>query len=175
MKVPYNVAISELLLLSFPWGNTLLPKFKHLNSSMNLRVRLFYGIQINMAAIFNLSLQPLWVVFSALTRVALASMSGFRNQYIYGKGGLAPCPTHGITHGRPPHVALTWAPSGKRKRGRPKETWRRAVERERAEMAGINIMDRSCGCGREQNEVEATHFLPYSPSGGKELNCLTAP
>ena len=30
--------------------------------------------------------------------------------------------------------ALTWTPSGKRKRGRPKETWRRTVERERAEL-----------------------------------------
>lgn len=69
---------------------------------MNLPVRLFHEVQINMSAIFNLSLlvQPLWVVFSALTRVTLASISGFRNQYIYGKGGwLAPCPTHDITHG----------------------------------------------------------------------------
>ena len=35
---------------------------------------------------------------------------------------------------RNPHVALTWAPSRKRKRGRPKETWRRTVEKERAEL-----------------------------------------
>ena len=27
-------------------------------------------------------------------------------------------------------IALTWAPEGKRKRGRPRETWRRTVERE---------------------------------------------
>ena len=27
-------------------------------------------------------------------------------------------------------IALTWAPKGKRKRGRPRETWRRTVERE---------------------------------------------
>ena len=26
---------------------------------------------------------------------------------------------------------MTWAPEGKRKKGRPKETWRRTVERER--------------------------------------------
>jgi hypothetical protein len=31
-------------------------------------------------------------------------------------------------------IALTWAPEGKRKRGRPKETWRRTTERERSEM-----------------------------------------
>ena len=35
---------------------------------------------------------------------------------------------------RNPHVVLTWAPSGKRIRGRPRETWRRKLERERAEM-----------------------------------------
>ena len=29
-------------------------------------------------------------------------------------------------------TALTWAPEGKRKRGRPKTTWRRTVERERS-------------------------------------------
>ena len=30
-----------------------------------------------------------------------------------------------------PQVTLTWAPEGKRKRGKPKETWRRTVEKER--------------------------------------------
>lgn len=29
------------------------------------------------------------------------------------------------------NTALTWAPKGKRKRGRPRVTWRRTVERER--------------------------------------------
>ena len=29
-----------------------------------------------------------------------------------------------------PRIALTWVPEGKRKRGRPRETWRRTVERE---------------------------------------------
>ena len=33
-----------------------------------------------------------------------------------------------------PRVALTWAPEGKRKIGRPKETWRRTVENERMAM-----------------------------------------
>ena len=36
-----------------------------------------------------------------------------------------------------PRVAPTWAPEGKRKRGRPKETWRRTVEKERMAM-GFN-------------------------------------
>ena len=31
------------------------------------------------------------------------------------------------------NIALTWAPEGKRKRGRPKTTWRRTVEKERDE------------------------------------------
>ena len=35
---------------------------------------------------------------------------------------------------RNPYVALSWAPSGKRSRGRPRETWRRTVEKERAEL-----------------------------------------
>ena len=30
-------------------------------------------------------------------------------------------------------VALTWTPEGKRRRGRPRETWRRTTERERNE------------------------------------------
>ena len=33
-----------------------------------------------------------------------------------------------------PRTALTWAPEGKRKRGRPRETWRRTVEKERCQM-----------------------------------------
>ena len=33
-----------------------------------------------------------------------------------------------------PRTALTWAPEGKRKIGRPRETWRRTVKRERFEM-----------------------------------------
>ena len=31
-------------------------------------------------------------------------------------------------------VALTWTPEGKRKRGRPKTTWRNTIERERKEL-----------------------------------------
>ena len=36
-----------------------------------------------------------------------------------------------------PRVVLTWALEGKRKRGRPKETWRRTVEKERMAL-GFN-------------------------------------
>ena len=45
-------------------------------------------------------------------------------------------------------IALTWTPEGRRRRGRPKETWRRTVERERGELgfegwteAGIRAKD----------------------------------
>ena len=31
-------------------------------------------------------------------------------------------------------LAITWTPEGKRKRGRPKETWRRTIERERQDL-----------------------------------------
>ena len=34
---------------------------------------------------------------------------------------------------RHPHIALKWTPGGKRGRGRPRETWRRTIEREREE------------------------------------------
>ena len=39
-----------------------------------------------------------------------------------------------MTPNRNPQVALTRAPSGKRKRGWPKEKWRRIVEKEHAEL-----------------------------------------
>ena len=35
---------------------------------------------------------------------------------------------------RHPRMALTWNPGGKRARGRPRETWRRTIERERADV-----------------------------------------
>jgi hypothetical protein len=48
------------------------------------------------------------------------------------------------------NVAMTWAPEGKRKRGRPKTTWRRTVEKERAEagwrswdVARVTAVDRT--------------------------------
>ena len=31
-------------------------------------------------------------------------------------------------------IALTWTPEGRRKRGRPKETWRKTVDRERMQL-----------------------------------------
>jgi predicted ArsR family transcriptional regulator len=42
-----------------------------------------------------------------------------------------------IDNNRNARTALDWAPEGKRKRGRPKETWRRTVEKERKQL-GFN-------------------------------------
>ena len=39
-------------------------------------------------------------------------------------------------------TALTWAPEGKRRRGRPRETWRRTAEKERNQLAFVG----ACGC-----------------------------
>lgn len=37
-----------------------------------------------------------------------------------------------------PKTALTWAPEGRRSRGRPKETWRRTTEKERTALGFIS-------------------------------------
>ena len=54
-------------------------------------------------------------------------------------------------------TAMHWTPEGKRKRGRPKITWRRTVEKEIKEMGktweGIKFMAR---CG-------GNTLLPYMP------------
>jgi hypothetical protein len=42
-----------------------------------------------------------------------------------------------MDNNRNTRTALDWAPEGKRKRGRPKETWRRMVEKERKQL-GFN-------------------------------------
>jgi len=39
-----------------------------------------------------------------------------------------------MDHQQNPRIALTWAPEGKRSRGRLNETWRRTVEEERQKM-----------------------------------------
>ena len=42
-----------------------------------------------------------------------------------------------MDNNRNARTALDWAPEGKRQRGRPKETWRRTVEKERKQL-GFN-------------------------------------
>ena len=47
--------------------------------------------------------------------------------------------------------ALTWTPEGKRKRGRPKETYRRTVERERQQM-GFNSWSAAAAVARDRGK-----------------------
>ena len=46
-------------------------------------------------------------------------------------------------------IALRWTPEGKRKRGRPKETWRCTVERE-MKMLKTSVLGAGSWCGQEQ-------------------------
>jgi hypothetical protein len=46
--------------------------------------------------------------------------------------------SHPDSHAR---TALTWTPEGRRKQERPKETWRKTVEREKEETSGIQVME----------------------------------
>ena len=57
---------------------------------------------------------------------------------------------------RNPYVALSWAPSGKRSRGWPRETWWRTVEKEHTELglkswAAVRPSLTSCFCRAELN------------------------
>ena len=53
---------------------------------------------------------------------------------------------------------------GKRKRGRPRKTWRRTIERELKENGYRNMGSSSIGC-RGQNSLEAESLQPNSPLG----------
>jgi len=48
-----------------------------------------------------------------------------------------------------PKTALTWAPEGRRRRGRPKETWRRTAERERAAL-GFGSWSEAAAAARDR-------------------------
>ena len=57
-------------------------------------------------------------------------------------------------------IALTWTPEGRRRRGKPKETWQRTVERERGELglkgwteAGCCAKDREAWRERTQGPI----------------------
>ncbi|KAK2183574.1 hypothetical protein NP493_304g02025 [Ridgeia piscesae] len=82
-----------------------------------------------------------------------------------------------------PKVALRWTPPGKRKRGRPKMTWRQSVMAELKEMglswgeAQASAKDRTlwrsivvalCPTGDEEDKQPHEHFLPaaFILSGG---------
>ena len=46
-----------------------------------------------------------------------------------------------------PKTALTWAPEGRRSRGRPKETWRRTAEKERTALGFISCNEATVAAG----------------------------
>ena len=59
-------------------------------------------------------------------------------------------------------IALTWTPEGRRKRGRPKETWRRTVERERGELGFKGWTEAGSLCERPRS-LERENARPYFP------------
>ena len=67
--------------------------------------------------------------------------------------------------GRIPKVALRWTPPGKRKRGRPKITWRRTVEAELSEM-GLSWGEAQRAAGDRDGWRCMTDAL--CPTGGEE-------
>jgi len=69
-----------------------------------------------------------------------------------------------MDHHQNPCIALTWAPQGKRSRGRPKETWRRTVEEERQRI-GFATWTQDVTPSKKQSRMEETSQWPYSPRG----------
>ena len=66
-----------------------------------------------------------------------------------------------------PHVALTWAPSGKRKHGKPRETWRRTAEREHAQLG---LTSWAAAVAKNRGKWRTLMSGPTPPPGGKELS-----
>jgi len=87
---------------------------------------------------------------------------------------------------RNPHVALFWAPSGKRSRGRPRETWRRTVEKECAEL-GLTSWAAAAAVAKNRdrwralisgpipNSGQGTKHRPYSQSNPFEVILVYSP
>ena len=67
-------------------------------------------------------------------------------------------------------TAMTWAPEGNKKRGRPKTNWRRTVEKERKKENRIVIMRRSeartIAANREKWKDSAKALCANSHNGG---------
>jgi len=78
---------------------------------------------------------------------------------------------------RNPHVArLTWAPSGKRKRGRPRKTWTRTVEWERPELGltgwwapGLTLWTAAAAVAKNRDK-RRTFMSGPTPPRRKELS-----
>lgn len=68
------------------------------------------------------------------------------------------------------HVALTWAPSGKRKTIKTKRNMEKSSGK-RTHLERISIVGRSCSRGQEKGHW-GNSFLAVPPPGGKELNYI---
>ena len=68
-----------------------------------------------------------------------------------------------------PKIALTWAPKGKRSRRRPRETWRRTVVKERAQLGSSTWNEAETAAKDRATWKEMTDGPPYSPPGEKGL------
>ena len=65
-------------------------------------------------------------------------------------------------------TSLSWTPEGKRKRGRPKTTWWRTVERERATVRdGVGGMRQ--WLLQPTEKIAGILWKPYVPGGTKKL------
>ena len=66
-------------------------------------------------------------------------------------------------------IALTWTPEGRRKRGRPKETSRRTIERERGEL-GFQGWAKAGSCEKDRGASgERENARPDFPQGKKDM------
>ena len=66
------------------------------------------------------------------------------------------------------NIAMTWAPEGKRKKGRPKTTWRRTVAKESRE-AGWSSWDEARVTAADTKINGGTLWRPYVPPGAQKI------
>jgi hypothetical protein len=76
-----------------------------------------------------------------------------------------------MDNNRNARTALDWAPEGKRKRGRPKETWRRTVEKERKHLR-IQHMGRGNQTSARLIKMERTFLFPSGAQSSAVLAFL---
>lgn len=60
-------------------------------------------------------------------------------------------------HNNECNITLSWTPEGRRKRGRPKTTWRRTIEKDRKERGWRSCVEaRVAALDRDGRSVDAT-------------------
>ena len=65
-------------------------------------------------------------------------------------------------------TALNWTPERRRKRGRPKTTWRRTAEREKG-TSWIEVLEWGTNCSGLQKLVGGIALRPYVPHNTKKI------